>query len=68
MDAVIVIPRGANAVPCPRCGLVLHNLKTLGIGYQVGCACGAKVIVDRRVDSETVHVASDRRRGTMCDA
>jgi transposase len=44
----VVIPPTATSVPCPNCGLVIHNLAPLGIRHQVGCKCGAKVIVERR--------------------
>lgn len=46
--AHVVIPAKANSVPCPNCGLVIHNLAKFGVRHQVDCACGTKVIVERR--------------------
>jgi len=45
---VAVIPKSAHSVDCPECGRTLENLARLGVRRQVGCHCGAKVIVDRR--------------------
>lgn len=60
----VVIPADAQVIRCPRCGTVLHNLQKLGVRHQVGCRCGAKVIVDRRGTERTLSAKGEgRRRG-----
>jgi DNA-directed RNA polymerase subunit RPC12/RpoP len=57
----VIIPKNANSVACPSCGAKLTNLAKLGVRHQVDCRCGAKVIVERRQASSTVHIEHDRR-------
>ncbi len=59
----VVIPANAYKVPCPNCGQVLLNLQPLGVRRQVGCKCGARVVVERRAAADRRSMRrSDRRK------
>ena len=60
---IIVIPRESSEINCANCGHILYNLAKLGIQHQVDCQCGAKVVVDRRVASNSDYPATLDRRG-----
>ncbi len=59
----VFVPSDAEAVACPQCGLMIHNLAHLGVRRQVGCQCGVTVMVDRRRAS-TVPIAVERRQAS----
>ena len=60
----VVIPIDAHAVRCPQCGLILHNLRKLGIRHQVGCKCGTEVVVERRRSERKLEGKDVVHRGT----
>ena len=59
---IAVIPKSASAVECPECGATLENFARLGVRRQVGCKCGAGVVVDRREGERRRRIPLDKGR------